>query len=176
MRALADAARIGRLMEALGEEADADARIYFTGGATAVLFGWRTSTIDVDVKIVPDRDRLFRALPALKERLQLNLELASPDDFIPVRAGWEDRSPFIRRTGRVSFHHFDLYAQALAKIERGHRQDLADVGEMLSRGLIERDQALAYFQAIEPMLYRYPAIDGPTFRGAVQEVFGPPPF
>jgi hypothetical protein len=51
MRALADAARIGRLMEALGDEADADARIYFTGGATAVLFGWRTSTIDVDVKI-----------------------------------------------------------------------------------------------------------------------------
>jgi hypothetical protein len=27
-------------MQALGEHADADCRVYFTGGATAVLEGW----------------------------------------------------------------------------------------------------------------------------------------
>jgi hypothetical protein len=37
-------------------QTDGDTRIYFTGGATAVLYGWRASTIDVDLKIVPDRD------------------------------------------------------------------------------------------------------------------------
>lgn len=171
-RALADEARIERLMKALGAEADAEARVYFTGGATAVLLGWRASTIDVDLKIVPDRDRLYRALPVLKERLEINLELAAPDDFIPVREGWEDRSPFIRREGRVSFHHFDLYAQALAKIERGHSQDLADVSEMLARSLVDREKAVEYYEAIEPKLYRYPASDAPTFRRAVLEFFG----
>jgi hypothetical protein len=127
MRALVDAARLDRLMRALGAAADADARVYFTGGATAVLFGWRGSTVDVDLKIVPDRDQLYRALPELKEQLAMNLELAAPDDFVPVKEGWEDRSPFIRRERRLSFHHFDLYAQALAKAERGHRQDVADI-------------------------------------------------
>jgi hypothetical protein len=73
--------------------------VYFTGGATAVLYGWRTSTLDLDVKFVPERDELFRAIPALKERLRLNIELASPADFIPVRADWEMRSPFIAREG-----------------------------------------------------------------------------
>jgi len=156
-------------MQALGREADRPARVYFTGGATAVLHGWRQSTIDIDVKMVPDVDRLFRAIPELKERLQINVELASPDDFIPVREGWEDRSPFIVREGVVDFHHYDLYAQALSKIERGHAQDIGDVREMFVRGLIEAGKLLEYFTAIESRLYRYPAIDAPAFRLAVDE-------
>ena len=68
-------------MRALGEEADADARIYMTGGATAVLHGWRSSTIDIDIKIVPDADPVFRAIPVLKERLQINVDQrTSPGD------------------------------------------------------------------------------------------------
>ena len=156
-------------MRAIGAAATEDTRIYFTGGATAVLHGWRASTIDVDIRIVPEQDAIFRAIPRLKEELQLNVELASPDHFIPVKAGWEDRSPFAGREGRVSFHHFDLYAQALSKIERGHAQDTSDVREMFQRGLIERKTLLDYFAAIEPGLFRYPAIDPAAFRRAVEE-------
>jgi uncharacterized nucleotidyltransferase DUF6036 len=169
MREVADTDRIFRFMRALGGEADEDTRVYFTGGATAVLYGWRESTIDVDVKIVPDRDRLLRAIPSVKENLRINIELASPMDFIPVLEGWEDRSPFIRQEGRIFFHHFDLYAQALAKVERGHTQDLDDVREMIRRGLIDPAKGLEYFAAIEPLLYRYPAIDPQSLRAAVDE-------
>lgn len=174
MREIADRDRIERFMRALGAEAQEDARVYLTGGATAVLLGWRGSTIDVDIKIVPERDRLFRAIPRLKEALQINVELASPADFIPVRPGWEDRSPFVMREGHLSFHHFDLYAQALAKVERGHAQDVEDVSEMLRRRLVDPVLAWEYFDAIEPDLYRYPAIDPPSLRRAVEEMFGSP--
>lgn len=170
MREPADLNRIQRFMRALGEEARADARVYFTGGATAVLHGWRTSTIDVDVKMVPESDELFRAIPALKERLQLNVELASPDNFIPVRTDWEERSPFIAREGRISFHHFDLCAQALSKIERGHAQDVDDVREFLQRGLIDRVELARYFETVAPQLYRYPAIDPASFRVRVEKI------
>jgi hypothetical protein len=172
MRALVDRQRIRLLMIALGAAGDLDTRVYFTGGVTAVLHGWRASTIDVDVKIVPDRDRLYRVLPELKEQLQINIELASPDDFIPVRPGWEDRSPFIARESRVSFHHFDLEAQALSKIERGHAQDLIDVDALLKRGLVTGPGLLASFEAIAPALYRYPAVDPPSFRAAVEAIAG----
>jgi hypothetical protein len=67
----------------------------------------------------------------------------------------------------VSFHHFDLYAQALAKIERGHSQDEADVREMLDRGLVDHAGLREYFAAIEPHLYRLPAIDPAASRDAV---------
>jgi hypothetical protein len=64
MRRPVDAERIRRLMRELGHEAEADVRLYFTGGATAVLFGWRSSTVDVDVKLEPDSDRLLRKAEA----------------------------------------------------------------------------------------------------------------
>jgi hypothetical protein len=141
------------------------------GGATAVLLGWRATTIDVDLVLRPEDDTLLRAVPGLKEELQINVELASPLDFIPVPPGWEDRGTFVAQIGRVGFFHFDLYAQALAKVERGHRQDLADVQEMIGRRLIERPRVLAYFARIEPDLYRFPAIDPPSFRRSVEEAF-----
>ncbi|RPI49264.1 MAG: hypothetical protein EHM55_24095, partial [Acidobacteria bacterium] len=86
-----------------------------------MLLGWRPSTIDVDIRVEPDTDALFRAIPDIKESLQLNVELASPIDFIPVRPGWQECSPFIAQEGRARFHHFEPYAQALAKVERGHQ-------------------------------------------------------
>jgi hypothetical protein len=147
--------------------------VFFTGGVTAVLLGWRPSTIDVDLKILPERDALLRAIPELKEALQLNVELASPVDFIPVPPGWEEGGQFIDRAGRVSFYHFDFYAQALAKLERSHEQDLADVRELVARRLVDPTRALEYFNRIEPHLYRYPAIDPPSFRRAVEAAFGP---
>lgn len=174
MRELATAARIREFMRALGRRVPQPARVYFTGGATALLYGWRETTVDVDVRVVPELDALLQALPALKEHLRLNVELVSPEDFIPVPPGWEDRSPFIARAGSLDFYHFDLYAQALAKVERSHAQDLEDVREMVRRGLVDPGEALAYFRRIEPVLYRYPAVDPKAFRRRVEETFGRP--
>ena len=167
MRCLVVAERVRTLMRALGTAAEAPGRVDFTGGATAVLEGWRASTVDVDLKLVPEADALFRALPRLKEELDLNLELVAPSDFIPEVAAWEDRSRFIPQEGPLSFHHYDDYGQALAKIERGHERDLADIRAMLERGLVDREKLLAFFGSIEPRLYRFPAIDPPSFRAAV---------
>jgi uncharacterized nucleotidyltransferase DUF6036 len=170
MRGLADEARIRRFMRELGRSARQPVRVYLTGGATAVLSGWRASTIDIDLKIVPEDDALFRAIPDLKESLQINVELAAPDDFIPVRPGWEDRSRFIAQEGLITFLDYDLVAQALSKIERGHSQDREDVQEMMRRGLVDPASLRETFAAIEPELYRYPAIDPPSFRQAVDEL------
>ena len=169
MRALVDAPRLREFMRALGRGVTHPARVYFTGGATAVLHGWRDSTIDVDLKLVPD-DEILRAIPALKERLSMNIELAAPDDFIPVQNGWEERSAFVAQEGPLTFFHFDLVAQALAKIERGHQQDSDDVQQMLARGLVTTADLRAAFDAIEGSLYRYPALDPPAFRRAVESV------
>jgi hypothetical protein len=57
-----------------------------------VLAGWRYTTIDIDVKLVPEADLLLRAIPHLKASLHINVELASPTDFIPVPPRWEDRA------------------------------------------------------------------------------------
>jgi hypothetical protein len=160
-------------MRALAEAAGRPLQVYLVGGATAVMEGWREATIDIDLAFGDGADAALRAIPAIKERLNVNVELASPADFIPVRPGWEDRSPFVVQEGPVTFRHFDLYAQALAKIERGHETDRRDVAELIGRGLVERSRLQEYFDAIEPELHRFPAIDAGSFRRAVEaETYG----
>jgi hypothetical protein len=155
-------------MRELATRSRASGRVYITGGASAVLLEWRASTLDVDITILPEDDRVLRVIPELKEHLQINVELASPADFIPPLPGWEDRSPFIAREAALSFHHYDFYAQCLAKIERGHRKDLDDVRMMARTGLVDPRRVHAFFEQIAPELYRYPAIDPDTFRRALQ--------
>ena len=162
-------------MKELGEEADREGRLYFTGGATAVLVGWRSSTVDVDIKMEPEADRLFRALPRIKDQLGINVELAAPDQFIPEVPGWQERSTFIARQGRLSFYHYDFYSQALSKIQRGHAKDLLDVREMMGRGLIDRNELRRRFEQIEPQLYRYPAIDPARFRKTLENFLAEQP-
>jgi hypothetical protein len=172
MRELADAPRIHRFMQALGAAAPRDGVCYLVGGGTAVLLGWRESTIDVDIELVPEQDEVLRALPTIKDELQINVELASPRHFIPLPAGWHERSPSIRREGLLTFKHFDLYSQALAKLERGHTQDLEDARVMLERGLVEVDRLRSSFDEIEPQLYRFPAIDPADFKQRVEDFLG----
>lgn len=172
MRGLTDRDALTRFMRALGRAATAETRVYFTGGVTAVLYGWRQSTIDIDLELVPDRNELLRAIAVLKDELQVNVELAAPSHFIPELPGWQTRSAYITREGAVSFYHYDFYAQALAKIERGHAQDAVDVQAMLEARLVQPARLRELFAAIEPELYRYPAIHPPSFHDAVDAALG----
>lgn len=110
----------------------------------------------------------MRALPGIKESLGINIELASPPDFIPELPGWRDRSTFVLREGSVDIHHFDPYSQALAKIERGFAHDLVDVNEMIARGLVDSVRLRELYDQVEPELYRYPAITPEAFRRKVE--------
>src|SRR5439155_661057 len=120
MRAETDKAKLEAFMAALGKRVRGEGRIYLTGGATALLHGWRRMTVDIDLKPDPEPAGLFEAIAQLKEELDINVELASPDDFIPALSGWRERSVFVARHGRLDFYHYDLYGQALSKLQRRH--------------------------------------------------------
>ena len=168
MRQLTDAARLREFMRLLGRRTRVAGRVYLVGGACAVLHDWRATTIDIDIDLDQGLDALLREIPAIKEDLQVNVELASPAHFIPELPGWRDRSPFVIREGTIDFHHYDFYSQALSKIERAHARDVADVREMAARGLIEPARLSGFFDLIEADLYRYPALDAASFRSAVE--------
>ena len=68
MRQKADEHRIRELLTRLGQAARTPARAYLVGGATAVLRGWRASTIDVDLTLDPESRELYEA--TLRARLQ----------------------------------------------------------------------------------------------------------
>lgn len=170
MRDVTGETKIREVMRLLGRAARTDVRVYFTGGTTAVLLGWRDSTVDIDLGFSPETDEIFRAIPEIKEVLRVNIELALPSHFIPPLPGWEDRCVSIGREGKASFFHYDPYSQALSKIERGHDKDMADVAAMMEKGLIERGKLLTLFEEIKTELYKYPSIDQEAFEKGVRDL------
>ena len=116
-----------------------------------VYEGLRQQTLDIDISFeVDDQDRsaFVEAVRVLQERLSLNIEEASPADFIPLPAGYLERSPVICRYGQLEVYHFDLYSTALSKIERGTESDLDDVLSLLQCGRIELAVLAEYFEEI----------------------------
>lgn len=168
MRERTNRDRVIAFMRRLGRVPGASGRIYLTGGASAVLEGWRDTTVDIDVELDGEAERLLREIPAIKEDLRINVELAAPHHFLPELPGWRDRSRFIGTEGGVHFFHYDAYSQALSKLERGHRQDVADVEAMLAAKLIDPHRLVRLFESIEAELYRHPAVDPPSLRHKVE--------
>lgn len=168
MRSNIDPQKIEQLMKILGREAKGSGRIYFTGGASALLVGWRSSTVDVDIRLDPEPPGIFQAIAKIKQDLNINIELASPQDFLPPLPGWRDRSVYIGKQGQISFYHYDFVAQALSKLSRGYERDIADVRAMYKQKLFALERLREGFEAIAPDLIRFPALDADALRIKVE--------
>jgi hypothetical protein len=162
--------KIQRFMVELSKAVKSPGKVYFTGGVSAVLLGWRKTTLDLDLKADPEPSGFFEALPRLKELVDMNIELASPEDFVPALPGWQDRCIFIAKEGPVTFLHYDFYGQALSKLERLLERDRHDIQRMLADKIVNPDRLLELFLIIEPKLIRYPAIDPTTLRSRVEKL------
>lgn len=159
MRKAATRQKLRALMSALARAAphQQHGRVYLVGGGTAVWMGWRPSTVDIDLYGAPEG--LFHDIQKIKQRLNINVEFARPEDFVPPLAGSDDRHVFIETIGRVSFFHHDPYAQAFSKIVRGFERDLRDAEQFVSSGMVDANRLRALVQAIPSATYaKYPAL------------------
>jgi hypothetical protein len=168
MRSNVDSQKIEQLMEALGKESRSSGCVYFTGGASALLIGWRTSTVDIDIRLDPEPLGVFQAISNLKQELNINIELASPQDFLPPLPGWRDRSVFIGKRGQVSFYHYDFTAQALSKLSRGFDRDIKDIEAMYDQKLFSLSKLRDCFDAILPEIIRFPSLNSDLLRSRVE--------
>jgi hypothetical protein len=142
-------------------------RVYFVGGGTAVYSGWRESTIDADLS--SDDDAIFRDVQGIKERLQLNIEFARPEDFVPPLGGSGDRHVFIDTIGRVGFYHYDPYSQLLSKVVRGFNRDVQDAENFIRSGMVDPQLFLTLVRRIPDRSYaKYPALSRQGVLDAVE--------
>jgi hypothetical protein len=169
MRQAVTVQTLHQFMNELAALSQSRGNVYFTGGATALLLGFREQTIAIDIKLDPEPKGIFEAIAKLKNSLDLNVELASPDDFIPAAVDWRERSRHIASIGLLEFFHYDYSLQALAKLERGYSKDLDDVANFIASNHLSIEDLKKRFTEIEPGLIRYPAIDPAAFRKKVED-------
>jgi hypothetical protein len=141
-------------------------RVFIVGGGTAVCLGWRPSSIDAD--LCADNDDVFANIQAIKEELQLNIEFARPEHFVPPLPGSDDRHIFISTLSHVSFFHYDPYSQLLAKVVRGFNRDLADAGKFIDSGLVDPARFRSLVDQIPESAYaKYPTLSPLAISNAV---------
>lgn len=154
-------------MQSTGKALKKNATFYLTGGSTAILFGFREGTIDID--IAGDMDELFSHIPKLKERLQINIELAKPTDFVPSLPDEINRHILIGKFGKAVFMHFDPYSQAFSKIVRGHTTDIADVKALIGKKLVDPTKLNKMVKKLRDSEFeRYPRLNRVAVEMAVE--------
>jgi hypothetical protein len=164
--------RLRTFLEELSRAARLPTRLYLAGGASQLLRGLRESTVDIDLTFEPESDDLLRAMVALKETLNVNVELVSPAHFVPALPGWRDRCEFVVQLGNLGVFHFDPYTQALSKLERGHARDKQDVQALLDSGVVNPARLRSLFAEVQSELFRYPSIDAKGLRREVDRLAG----
>jgi hypothetical protein len=115
--------------------------------------GFRDQTLDIDLALeLPkgEHGAFVAVVQNLKSEMQLNVEEASPADFIPLPPGSADRARYIGRFGQLEVYHFDAYSSALSKIERGREADFMDVLTLLRQEWITWTELRRHFEAIQP--------------------------
>jgi Nucleotidyltransferase of unknown function (DUF6036) len=132
-------------------------RLYLTGGAALVHRGIRPGqTLDIDIQITVDPANLTGQIAQLKQQLNMNIEFASPGDFIPLPAQWEARSQFIKRYDQVDAFYFDWYSIALSKMQRANRQDVVDVQLLVRQRCVDVMELDLLYQDVLDKIGRSP--------------------
>lgn len=143
-------------------------RVFLVGGATAVYAGWRSSSIDAD--LFSEDESVFRDIQGIKQRLNMNIEFARPEHFVPPLADSDDRHVFIETVSRVSYYHYDPYAQVLSKIVRGFERDLDDARHFVRFGMVDIHTLRTLVKRIPAAAYaRYPNLSRPAVLRAMDE-------
>lgn len=174
MRKPLDKLRLEKFLETLGRASRGSGRVYLTGGASALLYGWRETTVDVDLLFSPEPEGIFEAIPKLKNQLELNIELASPKDFVPELPGWRERSIWIATHHHVEFFHVDFYMQAFSKVERDLWKDQLDVTQMVHAGLVEPSRLLALVREVADSQWaRFPALEPDHIMPRLEDLVDP---
>lgn len=165
---LIDAPALETFLQRLGQCFRHPATLYLVGGSSLLLAAGKTSTFDIDLRFTTDsryHTEFIRCLRTVSRDLGAPVELASPEQLIPLPAGFEDRRQYIGRYGSLEVFHFDFYSIALAKVHRGNEKDFDDVMQMVRAGLIEMAALEALLVEILPEYEFYqPSADPALFR------------
>ncbi len=158
MRPNVDKGQIDDFLKNLGRAFRKQGRLYLVGGAALVHLGVRSgSTQDIDIEIrAANEDEMSEAIRRLKDTMKINVEFASPADFIPIPNQWEMNAKYVGRYGSIDVFYFDFYSIALSKIERGSTADINDVKLLVQQGIIDLQELDNAYNEVLPRVGKRP--------------------
>jgi type II secretory pathway component PulJ len=115
--------------------------------------GLRGATLDIayvaSADDPADLAELETLIRTLKNELDVNVEPASPGDFLPVPRSVLERSRYVGRQGRLETYYDHLPTQVIAKVARGLEQDFNDAERLITAGEVTWPDVEATWQEIK---------------------------
>ncbi len=122
----------------MGRHSQQPARLYLVGGAVLIDLGLRATTLDVDFVAEADDPRALEeledAIRHLKDEMDINVEPASPADFLPIPSTALGQSRYVDRFGSLSVYYYHLPSLVISKAARALERDLDDVERLVRSG------------------------------------------
>jgi hypothetical protein len=158
MRPNVGKSQIDDFLKNLGRAFHKQGRLYLVGGAALVHLGIRSGTTqDIDIEIrATNEDEMTEAIRRLKDTMKINVEFASPADFIPIPSQWEMNAKYVGRYGSIDVFYFDFYSITLSKIERGSTADINDVKLLVQHGIIDLQELDNAYNEVLPRVGKRP--------------------
>ncbi|NJR43039.1 MAG: hypothetical protein HC767_10650 [Akkermansiaceae bacterium] len=128
MRQLVDKARLEKFLEAFGNALGKGGKIYLTGGGSAVLHEWRESTIDIDIKAMPEPSHFLKASPNSKTHSTLTLKSPHPIFSFP---NFPDGNPGVCSSHDMEIPIFTIMIFTL-KLLRNSKETTSVTSRMLN--------------------------------------------
>ncbi|HUF72601.1 MAG TPA: hypothetical protein VMR74_06865 [Gammaproteobacteria bacterium] len=77
---------------------------------------------------------------------------------------------FVETVDRLSFYHYDPYAQLLSKVVRDFARDLADARAFIASGMVDPERFRQRVAAVSESVYsKYPRLSSAAVRAAVDD-------
>ena len=151
----------------LDEQLDQPARLLLVAQTIQVFEGWRPVTNSIDFAAEAENvSALEAAIHQVQAELGVSVNQESPADYLPLLAGFEERS---RETGwagaNLSVGHFDPYIVSILHIARGDEPDYHAVMRFLQADWITVEELDRKLEVLLPQ-FSYETIqqDAAEFR------------
>ncbi|MCJ7657866.1 MAG: DUF6036 family nucleotidyltransferase [Anaerolineales bacterium] len=130
-------------------------KLYLLGGSALCFLGSPRRTVDIDCVVDNSTKEFKDTVEAVANKLQVEVEIISIDEFIPLPPNNTERHQNVEKFGRIEVYIYDPYSIALSKLARGFDTDIQDVLFLLQNGIIKLDTLTKFVQNAIPLAWDY---------------------
>ena len=139
----------------LSQQYSQPVKLYLLGGSALCFLGNPRRTVDIDCVVELSTEEFTNTLEAVAAELQVEVEVISIDEFIPLPSNSTARHHNLEKYGSIEVFIFDPYSIALSKLARGFDTDIQDILFLLGRGIIEFSMLTKFVEDAIPQAWDY---------------------
>jgi hypothetical protein len=146
---------IRQFLEQLSRHYSQPITLYLLGGSALCFLGNPRRTVDIDCAVDNPPEGFEAAIEEVANDLNLEVEILSLDEFIPLPAEAPKRHQLVGKFGSLEVHIFDPYSIAISKIARGFETDIQDTLFLLNNDVISFDKLAQFVNSAALIAWDY---------------------